>query len=326
MAPPLLNLDGIRLTFGGTPLLDGAALPARAGDKIALVGRNGSGKSTLLKIAAGLVEAQDGEVFRQPSATIRYLPQVPDMDGFANVRAYVEAGLGPADDPHRATYLLEHLGLTGEEKPDDLSGGEARRAALARVMAPEPDILLLDEPTNHLDLPVIEWLEEELDPHVVGADRDLARPPLPRARLAAPPSGSIAARRAGSTAASRHFEEWRDQVLEEEEREQHKLGRQIVREEHWLRYGVTARRKRNMRRLGELQTMRQRFRGHRGAEGVGHHGGQRRRRIRQAGHRGQEHRQELWRPAPWSRVSRPASSAATASASSGRTAPARRRC
>ena len=162
MAPPLLNLDGIKLTFGGTPLLDGAALSASAGDRIALVGRNGSGKSTLLKIAAAMVDPQDGEVFRQPSATIRYLPQVPDMDGFATVRAYVEAGLGPADDPYRATYLLEHLGLTGDERPDDLSGGEARRAALARVMAPEPDILLLDEPTNHLDLKTIEWLEDEL--------------------------------------------------------------------------------------------------------------------------------------------------------------------
>ena len=162
MAPPLLNLTGIKLTFGGAPLLDGAELVAGAGDKIALVGRNGSGKSTLLKIAAGLVEPQEGEIFRQPSATIRYLPQMPDMEGFATVRAYVEAGLGPADDAHRATYLMEHLELTGEERPDELSGGEARRAALARAMAPEPDILLLDEPTNHLDLSVIEWLEEEL--------------------------------------------------------------------------------------------------------------------------------------------------------------------
>jgi ABC-type cobalamin/Fe3+-siderophores transport system ATPase subunit len=152
MAPPLLRLDGIRLTFGGAPLLDGAGLAVLPGDRIALVGRNGSGKSTLLRIAAGLAEPQDGEVFRQPSATIRYLPQEPDLEGFATVRAYVEAGLGPADDPHRATYLLEHLGLTGGEKPTDLSGGEARRAALARVLAPRPDILLLDEPTAFLDL------------------------------------------------------------------------------------------------------------------------------------------------------------------------------
>ncbi|RUW32725.1 MULTISPECIES: ABC-F family ATP-binding cassette domain-containing protein [unclassified Mesorhizobium] len=267
MAPPLLNLDGIKLTFGGTPLLDGAALSASAGEKIALVGRNGSGKSTLLKIAAGLIEPQDGEVFRQPSATVRYLPQMPDMDGFASVRAYVEAGLGPADDPHRATYLMEHLGLTGEERPNDLSGGEARRAALARVMAPEPDILLLDEPTNHLDLSIIEWLEEELartSSAVILISHD--RRFLERVSRATVWLDRGQTRRLDRGFA--HFEEWRDQVLEEEEREQHKLGRQIVREEHWLRYGVTARRKRNMRRLGELQAMRQRFRSHRGAEGT----------------------------------------------------------
>jgi ATP-binding cassette subfamily F protein uup len=267
MAPPLLNLDGIKLTFGGTPLLDGAALSASAGDKIALVGRNGSGKSTLLKIAAGMIEPQDGEVFRQPSATVRYLPQMPDMDGFTNVRAYVEAGLGPADDPYRATYLMEHLGLTGDERPNDLSGGEARRAALARVMAPEPDILLLDEPTNHLDLSVIEWLEEELartSSAVILISHD--RRFLERVSRATVWLDRGQTRRLDKGFG--HFEEWRDQVLEEEEREQHKLGRQIVREEHWLRYGVTARRKRNMRRLGELQTMRQRFRGHRGADGT----------------------------------------------------------
>ncbi len=266
MAPPLLNLDAIKLTFGGDPLLDGAALSASAGDKIALVGRNGSGKSTLLKIAAGLVEPQDGEIFRQPSATIRYLPQAPDMEGFTTVRAYVEAGLGPADDPHRATYLMEHLGLSGEELPGDLSGGEARRAALARVMAPEPDILLLVEPTNHLDLQVIEWLEEELARTasalvLISHDRRF----LERVSRATVWLDRGQTRRLDKGFA--HFEAWRDQVLEEEEREQHKLGRQIVREEHWLRYGVTARRKRNMRRLGELQEMRQRHRSHRGAEG-----------------------------------------------------------
>ncbi|WP_353644120.1 ABC-F family ATP-binding cassette domain-containing protein [Mesorhizobium sp. WSM2239] len=267
MAPPLLNLDGIRLTFGGAPLLDGASLSASAGERIALVGRNGSGKSTLLRIAAGLVEPQDGEVFRQPSATIRYLPQMPDMEGFGSVRAYVEAGLGPADDPYRATYLMEHLGLTGEESPNDLSGGEARRAALARVMAPEPDILLLDEPTNHLDLQVIEWLEEEMNRSssaliVISHDRRFLE------RVSRTTVWLDRGRTRRLEKGFAHFEEWRDTILEEEEREQHKLGRQIVREEHWLRYGVTARRKRNMRRLGELQSMRQRFRGHRGAEGV----------------------------------------------------------
>jgi ATP-binding cassette subfamily F protein uup len=266
MAPPILRLDDIGLTFGGTPLLQGASLSVQPGDRIALVGRNGSGKSTLLKIAAGMIEPQDGEVFRQPSATVRYLQQAPDSEGFASVRAYVEAGLGPADDPYRATYILENLVLSGEEKPETLSGGEARRAALARVLAPQPDILLLDEPTNHLDLSVIEWLEDELSRTssafvVISHDRRF----LERVTRATVWLDRGVTRRLDRGFA--HFEEWRDQVLEEEERDQHKLGRQIVREEHWLRYGVTARRKRNMRRLGELQSMRAKFRGHRGAEG-----------------------------------------------------------
>lgn len=153
LAPPILKLDDILLTFGGTPLLAGAGLQVEPGDRICLVGRNGSGKSTLMKIAAGLAEPQSGEIFRHPSVTIRYLHQAPDFDGFDTVQAYAEAGLGPGDDPYRVAYLLQHLGLTGEEEPTRLSGGEARRAALARVLAPEPDILLLDEPTNHLDLP-----------------------------------------------------------------------------------------------------------------------------------------------------------------------------
>jgi len=267
MAPPLLRLDQIKLTFGGTPLLEDAALSVSEGERIALVGRNGSGKSTLLKIAAGLVEPTSGEVFRHPGATIRYLPQAPDMEGFADVHAYVEAGLGPADDPYRVTYLLEHLGLTGREKPGQLSGGEARRAALARVLAPQPDILLLDEPTNHLDLTTIEWLEDELRQIrsslvVISHDR----------RFLENVSRSTIWLDRGVTRRLEqgfgHFEEWRDKILEEEERDLHKLGRQIVREEHWLRYGVTARRKRNMRRLGELQAMRQEFRTHRRAQGT----------------------------------------------------------
>ena len=266
MAPPLLRLDHISLTFGGTPLLTDAALSVSSGDRIALVGRNGSGKSTLLKIAAGLVEPTDGEVFRHPSATIRYLPQSPDLDGFKNVRAYVEAGLGPLDDVHRVSYMLDHLGLSGEEKPDQLSGGEARRAALARVIAPAPDILLLDEPTNHLDLTTIEWLEGELKTirsSIVLISHD-------RRFLENVSQSTIwldrgQTKRLGKGFA--FFEEWRDKLLEEEEIEQQKLGRQIVREEHWLRYGVTARRKRNVRRLDELQKLRQKYKSYRGPQG-----------------------------------------------------------
>jgi len=162
MAPPLIQLKDIRLTFGGTPLLSGVELSVSSGERVCLIGRNGSGKSTLLKIAAGLVEPDGGSRFVQPGATIRYLPQEPDFGDHKTTLAYVEAGLGPGDDHYQARYLVEQLGLSGEEDPATVSGGEARRAALARVLAPSPDILLLDEPTNHLDLPTIEWLEGEL--------------------------------------------------------------------------------------------------------------------------------------------------------------------
>ena len=162
MAELLLNLQNITLTFGGRPVLSNAELMLHEGDRLCLVGRNGSGKSTLLKIVAQQVEQDSGTRFLQPGTTLRYLPQEPDFAGFTTVLDYVEAGLGPADDPYRAKHYLNELGLTGDENPATLSGGEARRAALARTLAPEPDILLLDEPTNHLDLSAIEWLEAEL--------------------------------------------------------------------------------------------------------------------------------------------------------------------
>jgi ATP-binding cassette subfamily F protein uup len=267
MPPPLLTLQDVHLTFGGTPLLEGAELSIGERERVCLVGRNGSGKSTLLKIAAGMVEADRGARFAQPGATIRYLAQEPDLTGFSTTLAYVEAGLAPGDDPFRATYLLNQLGLTGEEDPVRLSGGEARRAALARVLAPQPDILLLDEPTNHLDLPAIEWLESELSSSrsalvLISHDRRFLEM-LSRATVWLDRGVTRRIERGFA-----HFEEWRDQVLEEEEREQHKLGRKILAEEHWMRYGVTARRKRNMRRVGLLAQMRTDFREHRGAQGT----------------------------------------------------------
>src|SRR5919204_3552481 len=115
MAPPLVQLKDIALTFAGTALLAGVELSVSAGERVCLVGRNGSGKSTLLKIAAGLVEPDRGSRFVQPGATIRYLPQEPDFAGHSTTLAYVEAGLGPGDDRHPARYLLEQLGLTGAE-------------------------------------------------------------------------------------------------------------------------------------------------------------------------------------------------------------------
>ncbi len=265
-APPLLLLQDIRLTISGKPLLEGVELSVGPGERLALVGRNGSGKSTLLRIAAGQVEPDGGTRFLQPGASIRYLPQEPDLSGFETVLAYVEAGLGPADDPWRAQYLLNELGLKGDENPERLSGGEKRRAALARVMAPEPDILLLDEPTNHLDLPAIEWLEEAIGELrsamvIISHDRrflqNLSRATvwIDRGQARRLDKGFV------------HFEEWRDEVLEQEELERHKLDRKIVAEEHWVRYGVTARRKRNVRRMANLADLRSQVREQRHVQG-----------------------------------------------------------
>jgi ATP-binding cassette subfamily F protein uup len=248
------------------PLLDGVELSVSAGDRVCLVGRNGSGKSTLLRIAAGLVEPDRGTRFVQPGATIRYLPQEPDLSGHPTVLDYVRAGLGPGDDRYQARFILEQVGLQGDEPPERLSGGEARRAALARALAPAPDILLLDEPTNHLDLTAIEWLERTL-----GAARSALVLISHDRRLLEAIARSTVWLDRGRTRrlelAFGAFESWRDEALAQEERDQHKLGRKIEAEEHWLRYGVTARRKRNVRRLAALHALRQKRRAYRGAAG-----------------------------------------------------------
>ena len=248
-------LNDIRLTFGGTPLLEGANLAVATGERLCLVGRNGCGKSTLLKIAAGMVEPDGGEIVRQQDATVRYLAQEPDFEGATKLIDWVEAGLASGDPPHRAWQLLDELDLDGDADPANLSGGERRRAALAQVLAPDPDILLLDEPTNHLDLPVIEWLEKKLMTFrgaliLISHDRrfldNLAQATvwLDRGRTRRMDKGFAA------------FDGWRDEILEREATERHKLDRKIVAETEWLHKGVTARRKRNMGRLRALVDLR----------------------------------------------------------------------
>ncbi len=267
MAPPLLTLDQIALTFGATPLLTAADLAVHGGDRIALVGRNGSGKSTFLKIAAGLAEPDSGEVFMKPGVTTRYLEQEPDLSAFETLRAYAEAGLAPGDAAYRIDMLFEALGLDPDGGTATLSGGEARRAALVRALAPDPDILLMDEPTNHLDLPAIEWLEGELARRngalvLISHDRRF----LERLSRATVWLDRGVTRRLEKGFGA--FEDWRDRVFEEEADAQHKLDRKIAREEDWVRYGVTARRKRNVRRMAELQSLREQRRQHRGPAGT----------------------------------------------------------
>lgn len=259
MVPPLLTLENIRLTFGGEPLFAGASLAIEPRARTALVGRNGSGKSTLLKLAAGLLEADDGERFVDPGASIAYLPQEPDLAAFKTVAAYIEAGspaAGPSGDLSR---LYAEFGLDPAAPCATLSGGEARRAALIRLFAADPDVMLLDEPTNHLDLPAIEALEERLSASraaivLISHDRRFLENISRRTVWIDRGTTRVLTR------GFKEFEAWRDKVLEEEETEAHKLDRKIVAEEHWVRYGVTARRKRNVRRMRELAELRQRRR------------------------------------------------------------------
>ncbi len=253
--PPLLQLREIRLSFGGSTLLDGAELSVALGDKIAIVGRNGSGKSSLLRIAAGEIAADRGERFVQPGCRLAYLPQEPDLSGFATALDYVLAGLGDDAYGHRARAMMSELGVDEAADPSRMSGGETRRAAIARALAPDPDILLLDEPTNHLDLLAIEWLEAWLK----GSRAAIALISHDRRLLADLTTSTLWIDR-GAThrleTGFAGFESWRDQRLEQEEAERRKLDRKIAAEEHWIRYGVTARRKRNMRRVAELAELR----------------------------------------------------------------------
>lgn len=267
LAPPLLILRDIHLTFGGTPLLEGAELSVSEGERLCLIGRNGSGKSTLMKIATGEIGFDDGERFVQPGATLRYLPQEPDLSGFETTLDYVRDGLEAGDDPQRANWLIGQLGLTGEENPSHLSGGEARRCALARTLAPQPDILLLDEPTNHLDLPVIEWLESELQSIrsalvLISHDRRFLEN-LSRATVWLNQGTTHRLERGFGD-----FEPWRETFLENEALERHKLDRKISAETDWLHKGVTARRKRNMGRLRALYDLRAKRRNDRGPSGT----------------------------------------------------------
>ncbi|MEL6435979.1 MAG: ABC-F family ATP-binding cassette domain-containing protein [Pseudomonadota bacterium] len=258
---PILQLEDISLTFGGKPLLDGVTCAVHEGERIALVGRNGSGKSTLMKIMAGLVEPTSGTLTQGRKAAVTYLTQTPDFGTAATAEAYIFDDLTATDDVSRARQLAQGLSVKLDADPNTLSGGEARRAALARTLAMEPELLLLDEPTNHLDLPTIEWLEGFIARSrsaiiVISHDRrfleNVSRKTLWLDR------GSLKQNAKGFAA----FEDWRDKVLEEEELEQHKLARKIVREEHWLTHGVSGRRKRNMRRLGQLHELRQQHRDH----------------------------------------------------------------
>ncbi|MBD3765684.1 MAG: ABC-F family ATP-binding cassette domain-containing protein, partial [Rhodobacterales bacterium] len=251
---PLMQLSNISLTFGGNPVFDGLDLTVQPGDRVALVGRNGSGKSTLMKVMAGLVDPDRGTRVVPPGVTVGYMEQDPDLSAFATLGDYAAAGL-PEGEGYRVAMAAEGLKFRPETPVASASGGERRRAALARLMAEAPELMLLDEPTNHLDIQAIEWLEGQLAETrqafvLISHDRAFLRR-LTRATLWID-RGAVRRRESGFDG----FEEWREQVWAEEDEARHKLDRKIKAEAKWAVEGISARRKRNQGRVRALAALR----------------------------------------------------------------------
>lgn len=255
---PVYTIRGARLSFGLKPLFLGVDLYINRGDKICLVGRNGCGKSTLLKVIAHEIEADDGEFFMQPGMRVGYMPQEPNLSEYKTLREVVESGLPKTEknQTYRADKLIEYFDIRAEQKPAESSGGECRKAALARALINEPDILLLDEPTNHLDIEAIEKLEDIIKQFagaviVISHDRSFL---CHVSRTTFWLDRGILRRNNKGFA---NFEEWENQVIDQEIIEQKALNKKIAEETEWLHKGVTARRKRNMGRLRRLQQLRE---------------------------------------------------------------------
>ena len=250
---PLLQVNEISLTFGGDPVFEDMSLVVQSGDRLALVGRNGSGKSTLMKVMAGLVEADSGDVIVGPGVSVGYMEQDPDLTGFETLGDFAAHGLDPSE-MYKVERAGEGLKFDPARPVSTASGGERRRAALARLMASEPELMLLDEPTNHLDIEAIRWLEDELKATraafvIISHDRAFLRE-LTRATLWID-RGVVRRQDIGFGG----FEAWRDQMWEEEDMQRHKLNRKIKAEARWAVEGISARRKRNQGRVRALQDL-----------------------------------------------------------------------
>jgi ATP-binding cassette subfamily F protein uup len=251
---PLLQLTDISLTFGGNPVFHDLSLVVQPGDRVALVGRNGSGKSTLMKVMAGLVEADTGECIVPPGIRVGYMEQDPDMAGFATLGDFATSGLD-ASEMYKVEMAGEGLKFDPARPVETASGGERRRAALAKLMAEAPELMLLDEPTNHLDIEAIAWLENELKQTragyvLISHDRAFLRE-LTRATLWID-RGMVRRQERGF----QDFEAWRDKVWEDEDMQRHKMDRKIKSEGRWAVEGISARRKRNQGRLRALHELR----------------------------------------------------------------------
>lgn len=254
-APPIITLRDIVAGFGGEPLFQGAELLLTPGMRACLVGRNGSGKSTIMKMVARLFEPDGGELYFEPGLTIGYLPQDVPLPGDGTVASFVATARSDGAPRHEVDEILSRVDLDGERSVTSLSGGESRRAALARALLGDPDVLLLDEPTNHLDLPTIQWLERIL----IDSRKTLLMVSHDRAFLKTVTTDTYWLHRRELRQNARgysDFERWSDEVIEGEAKAARKLNQKLKMEEHWLVHGVTARRRRNQGRLRQLETLR----------------------------------------------------------------------
>ncbi len=252
--PPLLVLDRVMVTFGGDPLFNDLDATIRRRDRICLVGRNGSGKSTLIGLMAGLVETDSGERFQASGTRIGVLEQNPDLRRFRTLQDFATSGI-PEEERFRARAAMDGLKVAPHIPVNGASGGELRRAGIARLIALEPDLMLLDEPTNHLDIDGILWLENHLSKTetafvVVSHDRTFLRS-VTRTTLWLH-NGRLDRLNKGFG----HFEDWRDEIQAKEIREGRERQRILEREERWLAVGISARRRRNLRRLRQLKELR----------------------------------------------------------------------
>ncbi|MCT4634743.1 MAG: ATP-binding cassette domain-containing protein [Rickettsiales bacterium] len=261
MSLPLFYFKDLSLSFGQTPLFSNISAQVSAKDRVCLIGKNGSGKSTLLKLMAGEIEPDQGELYYHPGIKISYLLQQPVIEQDLTIYQYVlqNISLKKGEELEQKSYLadiiLEKLQLDGEKYLSKLSGGQLRRADLARTLVIEPDLLFLDEPTNHLDIGSIEWLEGYLNNFsggliVVSHDRAFLRNISNKTIWL--DRGKLLYNKLGFN----DFERWSEETFAQEERELIKLGKELDKENIWLQQGVTARRKRNQQRLQNLYELR----------------------------------------------------------------------
>ena len=255
---PIYTIKGASLSFGVNHLFHDVDLYINRGDKISLVGRNGSGKSTLLKVISGVQEADQGEIFIHPGIKISYMPQDPDFSGYKTLRDVVKSGLSQKDEnlDYKADIIIAELGILENQSPENSSGGERRKAALAKALIGEPDILLLDEPTNHLDISTIEKLENIIK-NFKGAVVLISHDRMFLSNVSQTTFWLDRGTLRRNNKGFKFFEEWQTQVIEQEIIEQKYLNKKIEEETEWLHKGVTARRRRNMGRLRRLQQLRQ---------------------------------------------------------------------